>query len=242
MSIDVVIPLSNESQFDNLELRLALRSIEQNVQNLGKIHLVTLFEPNWIQNVNIIPVADTYTDNKDANLFVKILKACQDDKVSEQFFFWSDDQIVLHPIDYATLPISFNCRSEQDFNGNNRWSRRMINTFKYLRSKEIYLKHNYDSHVPQIFDKFSFYHLIRNTPFNVLPGFCINTLYFGLLHSDKPEEDLRQHKASYESRVPVTALDLDKKFIGYNESGFLFGVKELLSQLFSRPSSFEKKE
>jgi hypothetical protein len=52
---DIVIPLSLESKFDNLELRLALRSIEKYATNVGNIHVVTAAPllKNF-KNINVI--------------------------------------------------------------------------------------------------------------------------------------------------------------------------------------------
>jgi hypothetical protein len=92
---DLVFVVGNGSKYNNVELRIALRSVAKFVPH-RKIFLVGA-KPNWIDYnlVTHIPADDPYTDGlKDRNIWHKIMLAVADERVSERFLFCSDDQFV----------------------------------------------------------------------------------------------------------------------------------------------------
>ena len=98
--IDVVYKLGIGSKFNNKELKYSLRSLK-NFKNLGTIYIVGE-KPHWIDKdiVVHIPASDPYAVNKDANLIQKLMLACNDFNLSEYFLNFSDDQLILKPIDF----------------------------------------------------------------------------------------------------------------------------------------------
>jgi len=236
--VDVVIPLGNGSKFDNLELRLALRSIAINLPNINQIWIMTEYAPTWLINVNVVKSPDLYTNNKDANLFTKVLQACDTSDVAEHFLFWSDDQAILKPVNLNKWPVVINSRGPDKFTNNSTWPKRMQNTFKYLANKGHNLTYNFDSHVPQMFSKTLFKSLIEKTPFKILPGFCINTLYFGLQDGLKVVEQTK-YKSCFEGKQINPVLG-NTYFAGYNDQAFISGVREILLAKFPNPCKYEK--
>lgn len=239
--VDVVFTLAGAaSDTDNEELRLALRSIDMYAENVGNIWVITDNVPKWLTGVNIIPVSDTYTNNKDANLITKLLAACDTPDVSDRFIYWSDDQVLCKKLDLSKHTPIYNPRSINGFPpSGKKWVRRMRNTMDYIHAHGGDCSVNWDSHVPQPIDKNRFSVLVRNTPFTDIPGFCINTLYFGL----KGENAINRQdmfKNTYESDK-VGTVQFDKTFIGYNDSGYDNGVREALLYKFQDPCKYEKK-
>ena len=89
--MDALYVLGNSSEYDNLELRLSLRSLERNAKGLESVFIVGE-KPRWIKNVVHIPVDDVYT--RENNVFRKILTACKLD-ISKNFFFMNDDFYIM---------------------------------------------------------------------------------------------------------------------------------------------------
>ena len=58
--IDFLYVLGSGSEYNNLELRLSLRSIDKYAHNLGRVFIVGE-KPDWIKNVIHIPVKDEFT-------------------------------------------------------------------------------------------------------------------------------------------------------------------------------------
>ena len=237
--IDVVIPLGVGSKHNNMELRMALRSVERCVLDLGNIYIISDAAPDWLQTVKVIPVKDRHVRNKDANIIDKLLAAADRPELSQKFVFWSDDQFVLQPVALQLLPSVFNRRCRSDFNGDKIWHRRMRNTFDLLARKNIHLQYNFDSHVPQLMDKELFRKVMRSVDYTVAPGYCVNTLYFGLakIPGVIPQERL---KATVEKSAILPKLPADKLFIGCNDEAMLGNLPELLTEYFPEKSRCEK--
>ena len=238
-NFDIVIPLSRESRRDDFELRMALRSIARHVDFPGPTVWVIAEElPRWCRNLRHIRHGDPYRANKDANLIAKILRACREPELAGKFLFWSDDQVVLRHFPPCGIPPVYNRRGPAAFRGSGRWHERMRHTFAFLAGRGIRLEWNWDSHVPQMFDKKLFPELIAPLDYTALPGFCVNTLYFGLRRFPAvlPQNLV---KMTCESDRPVSALDTRKLFLGYNDDALYSGLAEVLEQTFPTPCRYE---
>lgn len=243
--IDILIPLSCGAKNDNSELRYALRSISANVKDLGRIFVVTTCPPDWLKDVEIIPVPDVHTCNKDANLFDKILYVCKNTDISEQFLVWSDDQVALKPVDLNRLNI-YNPRNRETFaKKDGKWSRRMINTLDYLASQGVKINYNWDSHTPHLYNKADVIRILESVNYADLPGYCLDTLLCGLSGKtpDSKQEDVKYTaEVQGQGRLLTLSALLARPYswLGYNDWGFNSGVKEYLDGLFPAPSRFEE--
>jgi hypothetical protein len=100
---DVVYVIGNGSQVDDLELRLSLRSVEKFCPWVRNVFIVGK-KPKWLSNEAIhIEERDPYGHFKDANIIHKILRACNDPRVSDDFMFCSDDQLVTREVSFEDL-------------------------------------------------------------------------------------------------------------------------------------------
>ena len=235
---DIVIPLSNESLFEHWELRIALRSIERYAEKCGNIYVVSDNPPSWLRNVKTVNFPDRHRHNKDANIIDKLLAVTAMEELSEKFLFWSDDQTALQKFRCSALYPVHNPRNQMAFHGKKVWHRRMLKTFEYLDQQGCKLNWNWDSHTPQPMNKALFKRLMGSVNYVPEPGFCINTLYFGLQNT-KPL--LPQHliKVTIEQAHKLKTLPENKLFIGYNDRGLQGNLKQLLQERFPLPSRFE---
>ena len=236
---DIVIPLGSGSKHNNFELRMALRGIDRFVRDPGQVYIVSDQLPEWVQNVIHLPADDPHKHNKDANIIDKLLLATACPELSEEFIFWSDDQILLKPCCLHKLPAIYNPRRRRDFNAPRIWHRRMRNTFDYLQKRNKFLECNYESHTPQRFNKKLFSALFRSADYAREPGYCINTLYFGFYGTGgKLEQSMV--KSTCEQPLKLNQLPADKLFLGYNDAALQGGLKPLLEAYFPTPCSYEK--
>jgi len=237
--LDVVIPLGNGSKNDNWEIRFALRSLEQNVKNIGNIYIMSCYAPDWLQNVTIIPVPDKHKRNKDANLIDKVLAACRLTELSDDFLRMSDDQVCINAWD-ALDSIPVHNGRNPEFLIKRKWQRRLHRTWQYLVAHGVFIDYNWDAHVPQPYNKIKFLELIENANYEEPPGYCINTLYFGLLHEKKRIEQ-NEIKVTIENGG---AINIDsppnKVWLGYNDSGLANGLFKWLSDKFPNKCKYEK--
>ena len=88
--MDVVYVLGNGSRYGDAELGYSLRSLDRFCPWVERVFLVGV-KPPWITGVTHLPCPDPFTNNKDGNLILKVLKACPHVK---DFLLNSDDQLV----------------------------------------------------------------------------------------------------------------------------------------------------
>ena len=243
--IDVLIPYASAaSKNGGSELRYALRSIQSFLPNLGRVFVATDNPPDWLKDVEIVPVPDTHTSNKDANLFDKILRVCQTTDISERFLIWSDDQVALQPIDIDKLNI-YNVRTRNDFTRkSSKWARRMVHTFDYLREQGIEISNNWDSHTPHLYNKCDVVRILTSCNYINAPGYCLDTLLSGLSRKtpDIKQDDVKYTAESAEQAQTWTQSNNSTGYswLGYDDRGFENGVNEWLNAKFPTLSRFEK--
>jgi len=247
--IDVVLPLSGQSIYNNLELRLALRSIAENLINIGMIYVVSDHAPDWLQNVRVISFPDLFAHNKDANIIDKISKACQVPELSERFLFWSDDQVLLKPVLANDIgPTAEPTDAIQHFQQNSvGWRGRMHRTgIKLQRMSKNTI--NFDAHVPQPMNKTLFKKMLRTVPDYIedmpgrINGYCINTLYFNLFGIKpaalRPDNGIKVMQPM-EPQTIAKGLE-DKVWCGYNNVGLTGPLRKMLEQRFQERCMYEK--
>jgi len=127
---DVLYVLGSGSQYDNLELRLSLRSLEQNCKDLGRVFIVG-YKPKWIQNVVYLDEQDNLEREK--NVFKKVLRACESG-ISENFLFMNDDFYMMKPFNIESYPYFVNGFVRYVANPS-RWQEIFNKTIVYLQEK-----------------------------------------------------------------------------------------------------------
>ena len=103
--MDVVYVIGKGSNWRDNELRFSLRSITKNGSGIRNIFIVGE-RPDYIKNIIHIPASDIFDPavNADGNIITKILTACGDKRLSENFLFINDDHLVLKPVNIADVP------------------------------------------------------------------------------------------------------------------------------------------
>lgn len=191
----------------------------------------------------MVPFDDSIKDNKDANLFNKILAAANNPDVRQNFVFWSDDQILTDYIDLNQLPIVANNRGYKHFQQTkelSKWQARMKHTLEVIKQKQNkQLPCNYDSHVPQLYNKTKVKQIFSKVDYNTQPGLCINTIYFGL--QKVKSIDQRKVKHTIEGvQKPLPIPSEMSLYIGYDEGAWRSGLALFLLGFFFNPCPYQK--
>ena len=235
--VDIVIPLGTGSKNNNDELRLFLRSIEKNGIGYRKIIVVASEIPSWLQNVVTLQMDDALKHNKDGNIIRKVLFALTAvPDITPEFVWSADDCVLLQEFDFSSVPPIYNARSRERFPADGSiWQRRIRRTFDFFEKRNLPLKHNFESHVPQRFPGRKLLRAMRNVDYQNDIGYGINTLFHGLLGITGGFEQ-KLFKVTCESeKVPA----LDKVLLGYNDKGFAALKKELF-RMFPGKSKYER--
>lgn len=242
--MDIVYCLSNGSLWDNNELRLSLRSLEKNVEGIGNVYVIGE-KPKWIKNVIHIPFKDEPIYSPDGNIIRKILRACQEKKLSDNFLFGSDDQLITKKCKVSDLKAyhdgDIRDKKPEWLNANQVWRKRFKRTYERLL-KENKPTYSYDSHIITPYNKQRFIEVMSMYP-EVFDrqGYTINTIF--LNNCDIEREHIENRKMTCyrkDSLKRIIERFTDKMYIGYNDNGLNVDLKCFLMMLFPTMSKYEQ--
>ncbi len=235
--MDLVIPLSNKSSWQDNELRYALRSVEQYLMGIDNVWTIGN-TPEWLTNTIHIPLNDITRNNPDANIIAKVEHVCKQPALSENFIRMSDDQIVLRPVHASEIPMYHVGKGT----GSGRWYKRLQNTLQALERAGVSNPRNYDAHYPAVYNKKAFLEAIASYKYWEEPGYTINSLYFNQVAEDriKLPKGYRVHlRKSLEGTV-IKKICNDAQFLCYNDDGLNPDLKKIIAGYLSTPSTYEK--
>lgn len=243
----VVIPLGSGSQTGDDELKILLRSIETNLVGAGQIFIVTHTPPEWLNRdeVTVVDIADRYTDNKDANLHLKVLETARKHGFNH-FIFCADDNCFMQKVRAAEIPVLRNHRPREAFEGGGRWRERVRHTFDWAESLGVKLDFNFECHAPQVFDAKKVLAGMENVDCVSPPGLTIYTAW--RVVSDSWRDSLPQvdYKITLEACTAEDVASMkdsyltSRMFLGYNDVAVGAGIIARLRQIFPHKSRFEK--
>lgn len=189
--------------------------------------------------MHIIRKGDPITDLKDANIINKVIAAAEDPSVADRFMFWSDDQCLTAPLDLDKAPIVYNTRDRRHFNiSNHKWYARMQHTFDYIEKQTgRKLPFNYDAHCPQPYEKKKVLEIFNSVPYLEQPGFCINTIYFGM-QGVPPQCVQERAKVTFEKGNVMPPRKM-QTYCGYDDMSWRRGISLFLLGMFFEPCSYE---
>lgn len=174
MGISVIIPYRSGTK-NITELIYALRSLENNLKGLGEV-FVCGEKITALKVLNYISVKDDKGSQfKERNIYRKILAACNDERVSENFLFVNDDHFLLKEYDINSLPNYFKGELYESMKLTNPGYRKSLNhTRRYLISNGKPTL-DYDVHFPIIYNKKQFMDTFQGIDWNIDYGFVIKS-------------------------------------------------------------------
>ncbi len=239
-AIDVLIPLrADGSKRGNLELRLALRSIERNLRGYRKIWIVSDTPPAGFENIGFLPASDD-RPRKQMNIHRAITTALNHPEIAEEVIFWADDNVLLSPLDATALPIAARNDGLLGYSGDDDarvWHRSLRQTGEALKAKGLPTV-NYEAHIPVRFHRDTYLALAKEFDFEAGVGLCYISLYLNCRGVGQAVP-MRRIKATVEGKTFDTASLEDKLFVGYNDTGLAAGLATELLRRFPECSRYE---
>ena len=239
---DIVIPLkTGGSPFGDMELKLALRSIEKNLTGYNQIFIAARKLPAWIQHVEFVKTEDLHP-RKQMNIHDAIKKALRTPGLSDEIIFWADDNILLTSCHVRDLPLAG--RKDDLLCYSNApdakvWHQSLKNTGITLQAHHRKTT-NFEAHTPVKFSRRKYLELEKIFDFDSGVGLCYISLYCNYFQQE-PTVQMQEVKVTYEKpQIDKTALQ-GKLFAGYNDAGARAGALTLFESLFPQPSRYEQK-
>lgn len=236
--IDILIPLGSNSSWQDNELRYTLRSIEKHAKNYRDIFIIGDI-PNWITNVIHIAAKDEF--QKERNICEKILKGCNDKRMTSDFFFTNDDITLLKDIDCSRYPYYYKgslYQTIQRIHPDLNYKQSLENTFTALIMAD-YSQYHFDMHCPIIYNKECFINAMEQYDWEIDYGYVIKSLYANTVGIKG------QHNNDLKINLAYSREELDHKLKGrdvfsYADGAITSTFKIMLHELFPKPSKYEK--
>lgn len=238
---DIVIPLGWGSSWDNNELKYSLRSFERNLSNMGNLFLVTDLSgvPSFLKGYVHLPCPDD-TNLAAVNTYKKILKACLDPRVSEDFLLSNDDFYLNRKFDAATFPYYH----RGDIMA--RWDRIADKNSHYMVSKRItanvlkrrgYTTFHFGIHCPMLINKTKFLQLVSQFKWEQSRGYLTRCIYGNVWKM--PVTFHRDTILNLPLNIPGGSLD-KHPFFSVRHGKVNEHMKQLFSNLYPNKSRWEK--
>jgi hypothetical protein len=172
----IVVPLASNgfgSRWNDQELRYCLRSIQKHLSGYGDIFIIGK-APKWCKNAIEIPAEDDdKTFWKERNIYRKILKACEDPRVTDDFLFMNDDHFLLRDYAAGEFPYYYHGVIADHLAREDQYGNTIKNTWSLFDGN---IRH-YDIHCPILYNKDRFSRYLRIPDWGKKYGYCIKSLY-----------------------------------------------------------------
>jgi hypothetical protein len=238
MKTSIVIPLASNgfgSRWNDNELRYCLRSVQQYLTGYGEIFIIGK-APKWCKNIIEIPAPDddkTYW--KERNIYRKILKACEDSRVTKNFLFMNDDHFLLAPFEAGKFPNYYDGFLSDHEGRSDQYGNTVRNTCEVAHEYTRY----FDIHAPIVYNKELFKYVFANVDWNRKYGYCIKSVYcqrtaaVGIRYPD-----LKIRIACPAQRIKE--LIKDRLWFSIDNKAREGGMEGVLRELYPNPSRYER--
>lgn len=244
--VDLVYVLGTGSVWKNNEIRFSLRSVEKNLAGVGKIWIVGENPGFLTEKVRHIPYPDELgKQNADGNMARKILRACREEELTEDFLFMNDDFIINKPVVAGQIPWLHKGDMKDrppDYWRGELYRNRLRMTFETLRDKG-FPTIQYDYHAPMLMNKTLFPKCMDMFDYAHDIGLTFRSLYGN--YCQLPAQPIGHYKKTVYKNYKLNELHRylsDCVFVGYNDNGINPGLKMWMFEKFPEQSSLESSD
>ena len=241
--IDIVIPLRNDSHWQNNEIRYCLRSVEMYLKDIRNVYIVG-YKPKFIHNVIHIPTNDPHPWVT-FNIRDKLIRACNEVDLSDNFLFMNDDHYIMRSFDqnvyYHHGPIESILKTSH----NSIYRRIAQNTIERLGQ----LRENWDVHTPVMMNKDLVRPALMQHPWPNTPdywgGYLIKSLYCDHFFSSYINRNSVKIEYVADAKIreplaPSVLKSLSEEVPVISSGDKVYdGLQRLLNNLFPNKSKYE---
>lgn len=236
--VDIVYALGNGSVWNDNEIRYSLRSVEKHLRGYRNVYIVGKL-PLFLKNIFHIPYDDIYRC-KETNIYYKILRACQEQNISDDFLFFNDDHFLNNHFDAQTFP-SFHKGDLINLINRlpeyNLYRRSLIMTAKTLKSLNLSTI-NFDTHTPLLYNKSNFLEIMPKYDWSNRFGFTVKSMYANSLKLQGTAEP--DYKLNYPStKQQIYNFISPSKIWSIGNKAINDELNQVLQELFITPSKWE---
>ncbi len=234
-SIDVVIPLNHRSFWNDNELKYALRSIQKHLKNYRDVFIIGNKPRGGLVNLGHIPFPDQFLYPA-RNIFAKIMKACKNDEISENFLFMNDDHFLLSNFEADKFPFFYKGFLKEDLSNPTDYKHTIENTIRVLNGAHP-LK-NFDTHTPILYNKKRFIESLDIYDWNLPHAYAIKSLYCNVQNIPgvyEPDGKIRRAKEASMLRSYLA----NKKVFSIDDTAINIPLENYFKSLYPEKSKYE---
>lgn len=237
----IVYITGGRSAWQDNELRYSLRSMSRWLTGMGEVFIVGTC-PEWLTGVTHISAEDNPVERKEVRLYRKILLACRDERVSENFLLCYDDNFLLQPHSASSFPNYYDGRLLlylQRLRGTNRKGTHRRCAENTINSLGIGAK-LFDVHCPMLVNRLAFQEVMSQFDWSKRDGYLIKSSYANSVELVVTEcNDVKINHpdgtlAEYRSMVS------GKPWFSTGDNMNWGVLEELMQELYPEKSNFEK--
>lgn len=238
--IDIVYPIGRGSQWNNMELKYSLRSVEKYLSGFCNIYIIGEL-PHFINKnkVKHFFFQDSHS-NRERNIMEKFARACHEPELSKNFLFMNDDYFLCRPATSGSFfPPQYKGTLEETIRtANPDYARYLKATLEELTRRGLTTL-NFDVHKPVLVNKNIFLQTVHRFDWSKPYGYTLKSILFN--YPDLPRAQTKDEKINH----PYTEkqwLEISKSFtdsFSIGDHAITFGLKKFLEAQFPDKSKFE---
>lgn len=237
--MDIIYPLGKGSIWSNKEIKYSLRSVEKHLSGFNNIWIIGEL-PDFLTGIRHIPMPDEQR-NKEANICAKILRACDEPEISQDFLFMNDDHFLLSDFDVSSFPYYYKGEIRTFLSrvmSRGLYTQAVARTFYALNDLKKTTKY-FDAHCPIIYNKDKFRQVMSQFTIDGKIGMVLKSLYCNMLGIDGEQQlDCKINKLCVAQEI--MGYIENKKFFSIGNKAINDQLELVLKQLYPNPSRWEK--
>lgn len=221
--MDIVIPYIT-SRWDGTELKYALRGVEKHLSGVGSVFIIG--DNPKLKNIIHIPCEnDSRVTYKDRSIFLKIMIACIDERISDPFFYMNDDHFLLADYDITTFP-----------NYYEDWPLKSDMYKQTMENTRLHATRFFDVHCPIQINKARFTEIVGSLDWDKKCGYCMKSVYANGLEGEYyPDMKIRLQHPTWQLERAVEG----RKWFSICDHARGKEVEGLLKKLYTAKSKYE---
>jgi SAM-dependent methyltransferase len=237
--IDILLPLGPGSRYGDLELRIALRSIEQYASGLRRVVIVG-HAPAWLRETDRVRIVrrKEWKCNKAARISQKVRWAFERLDLTDTIAFWNDDYALTNPVDIRRIPTYY--RGQLWRTGRDGWATLLNHTATVLRDAGRPQRH-YDIHVPILFEREKFLAINDwwDRSRNDRRGYVMKSIY-GNIHCHGTATTTKDCKVKVDWQKRIDRVAKRRWVISYGDAALGTGLDKWLKARYPTPTAAEQ--
>ena len=243
---DLLYVLGTGSKHNNIELRYSLRSIQKYCTNYDRIFVIGADPGFTNENVIYIPSEDLGCGYKHHNILANIQKVAFTTDISDYFILQSDDHFYVKPYDFANIPIYYKGELKTEYEGSNMYNASLLMT-RIILEEHNYPTYNCSAHCGTLLNK----QIIKDLNYTLIkeahetyecvePTCLINNVMikdFNMQPVYRKDIKIKEFKGKGE----IEDIIKDNFCFSIYDDAFDFGIEDILQEIYSEPSIYEKR-